>query len=169
MVQARVMLLPPDETVHLPPGTWLMLLGEEPFHILDRGDWFAYRLPSGECVLRQDPLDTDEAEIVDDPQVTKLMTTARPVEEAVFDAYNLFYEPIYAGFPPFRILKCPLCGREMFKTTEMAVASCAYCLAEFRFQATAGDPGFVATCTWRNYQPLNARYILPRSAADELK
>jgi hypothetical protein len=110
MVQARVMLLPPDETVHLPPGTWLMLLGEEPFHILDRGDWFAYRLPSGECVLRQDPLDTDEAEIVDDPQVIELMTTARPVEEAVFDAYNLFYEPIYAGFPPFRILKCRFAG-----------------------------------------------------------
>jgi hypothetical protein len=146
----------------LPAGAWLLEL--EPVETWpDRKTEYRYRTPSGEVVALDSPLAGRLYDEVVDPQAITAMNAFRSLESILEEGFGVSLERICRQLPPFALIRCPLCSGTSFTTVDLASAWCDRCNAAFQVRPTAGDPGFVVDVTWKNYNPLAAHYVLPRT------
>lgn len=139
----RYSLFHPGPELTLRAGTWLLELE-------DKGDNVLYRLADGSVVSLAQPFSANEARPVDHPEAVRAMAAYRSPEEAALDDWGVQVEHIDRS-APFRLIKCPLCWGTEFASVDFAQVWCNTCNANFTVRHTAGDPGFVADCTWEHY------------------
>ena len=121
-----------------------------------------YRLADGRVICLDNPLTTDQATALTDPQALAALTAYRPLEQAILEDWGLQTEQIDPS-APFRLICCPLCGGTAFTTVAFSEIWCDGCQAQFNVRYTAGDPGFVVDCTMRYLQHGDSRYLIPRN------
>ncbi|MFQ5614218.1 MAG: hypothetical protein ACE5H9_19015 [Anaerolineae bacterium] len=164
-VQARYALLRGGQDVTLEAGAWLLDLGAFPVWTggTEPEIEHRYRLANGRVVARDEPLAAEAVAPLEEPQIAAALNAIRSLEEAAAQDLGLAVEHICRSLPPFAPLKCPLCGGAEFTSLALASAWCDGCNAQFSLRPTAGDPGFVVDCAWRDYALADARYLLPRA------
>jgi hypothetical protein len=145
----------------LPAGAWLLELPAESAGA--DGEYVLYRLADGSLVTLSRPLTDAEATRIDNPEAVRAMAAYRPLEQAAFEDWGVQVEHI-DHYPPFRLIKCPLCWGTDFTSVDFAQVWCDTCNASFTVRHTAGDPGFVMDCTWEHYSGRHAHYLLPCTA-----
>jgi hypothetical protein len=162
-IQVRYALRQPDQSLTLPAGTWLLSLPEpEETGQNGRSHPSLYRLADGSLVCLPAPLTETQAAPLADPQAVTALTAYRSLEEFMWEAWGLGFEPV-DHTPPFRLIQCPLCGGAAFTTVAFASVWCNGCNANFNVRYTAGDPGFVVDCTWPHLSYRESIYLIPRS------
>lgn len=149
-----------DKAISLPVGTWLLALPTA-----NNSNLSHYRLADGSIICLEGPLTETQAERLTDPQAVAALTAYCSLEQFLWEAWGLGFEPVDRT-PPFRLIQCPLCGGAEFTTVAFSSVWCNGCNANFSVRYTAGDPGFVVDCTWPHLSYREARYLIPRS--DEL-
>jgi len=150
------------QDVTAPAGAWLVEL--EPVPIWpDQKNEYLYRTPSGVVLALDTPLNERSYTEVSDPQILMAMNAFRSLETILAEDFGLALQQVCRELPPFALIQCPLCCGTSFTTLDLASAWCDRCNADFRVRSTAGDPGFVVDVTWEHYNPLAARYVLPRT------
>jgi hypothetical protein len=148
--------------VRLPAGSWLVELDPvETWH--EQKKEYRYRTPSGEVVALESPLEQHRYTEVTDPQVVTALNAYRSLETILADDFGMSLQQTCRELPPFALIQCPLCSGTSFTTLDLASAWCDRCNANFQVRSTAGDPGFVVDVTWAHYNPLVARYVVPRT------
>jgi len=146
----------------LPAGAWLVEL--EPAETWpEQKKEYRYRMPSGELVALESPLEQHRFTEVTDPQVVTAMNAYRSLETILADDFGVSLQQVCRELPPFALIQCPLCSGTSFTTVDLASAWCDRCNANFHVRSTASDPGFVVDITWKHYNPLVAHYVLPRT------
>jgi len=169
-IHARYALRQPDETVILPPGTWLLALPNPEDSSPESGQNGRfrpppYRLADGSIICLPEPLTETQAAPLTDPQAVTALTAYCSLEQFLWETWGLGFEPVDPT-PPFRLIQCPLCGGAAFTTVAFSSVWCNGCNANFSVRDTAGDPGFVVDCTWPHLSYRESQYLMPRS--DEL-
>lgn len=148
--------------IPLPSGTWLVEL--DPVETWpDQKKEYLFRTPSGEVVALESPLEEQGYTEVTDAQVITALNAYRSLETILADDFGISLQQTCGELPPFALIQCPLCHGTSFTTVDLASAWCDRCNANFHVRSTAGDPGFVIDVTWVQYNPLAARYVLPRT------
>ncbi len=148
--------------VVIPTGTWLVEL--DPVETWpDQKTEYLYRTPSGEVLALESPLPERRYSEVTDPQVVTALNAFRSLGAILEVDFGVTLYQTCRELPPFALIQCPLCSGTSFTTLDLASAWCDRCNAAFQVRSTAGDPGFVIDVTWKNYNPLAARFVLPRT------
>jgi hypothetical protein len=168
-IQARCAIHWPGESLTLPAGTWLLALpdpadaGTEPGRSGPQSHPPHYRLADGRIVSLEKPLTAIQAQPLIASQAVAALTAYRTLEQAMYEEWGLSLDTISHN-PPFRLIKCPLCGGTEFTSLAFAEVWCDACNVQFNVRHTAGDPGFVVDIiNWDHVCYRQSRYLLPRS------
>ncbi|GIK40475.1 MAG: hypothetical protein BroJett011_43080 [Chloroflexota bacterium] len=167
-IQARYAMLRGGEEVPLKAGTWLLEIGPsaKPAYSPDQEPvqaQYLYRLPSGETVALNQPLNPAETRRVTNPQAISAMCAFRTLEQVAVETWGVKMEYVEKAHPPFKLIKCPLCGGTEFTSLDFASVWCETCSTSFRVRHTAGDPGFCVDADFYSSHWGNALYLLPKS------
>ena len=92
-IQARYAMHIPAESVQLPAGTWLLAL---PPADSDYPHPPHYRLADGRVVAIPEPLTSELAVPLTDPQALTALAAYRPLEQALAEDWGLQFEPVDA-------------------------------------------------------------------------
>jgi hypothetical protein len=160
-IQARCAVHWPGESLTLPAGTWLLALPD----LADSPQSHSphYRLVDGRIVSLEKPLSPNQAQPLTDYEALTALTAYRTLEQALHEDWGLSLDTIDRN-PPFRLIKCPLCGGAEFTSLAFAEVWCDNCNVQFQVRHTAGDPGFVVDIiNWDHVCYRQSRYLLPRS------
>jgi hypothetical protein len=167
-IQARCAIHWPGESLTLPAGTWLLALpdpadaGTESGRSGPQSYPPHYRLADGRIVSLESPLIPIQAQPLIASQPVAALTAYRTLEQAMYEDWGLSLDTISHN-PPFRLIKCPLCGGSEFTSLAFAEVWCDACNVQFNVRHTAGDPGFVVDIiNWEHVCYRRSRYIVPR-------
>jgi hypothetical protein len=156
IVQQRFIIVSKDGDINLPAGRLLLYLGEE-------NRKHNYRTAEGQAVYSLQQLQLgSELKEVEDQEIISAMNAFRTHEDRLEERGLSFGTPAY-GYPPFDIIKCPMCGHTQFVSFEHAEVFCNHCFCDFTVRETAGDPGFVIDAFPKNYNWKKSFYIIPPS------
>jgi hypothetical protein len=159
-IQARCAIHWPGESLTLPAGTWLLALPDIPDS--PQSHLPHYRLADGRIVSLESPLTPIQAQPLIASQPVAALTAYRTLEQAMYEDWGLSLDTISHN-PPFRLIKCPLCGGSEFTSLAFAEVWCDACNVQFNVRHTAGDPGFVVDIiNWEHVCYHRSRYIVPR-------